>query len=299
MPYESMKLKRLKKHLKEYFIFSTGERKGIIWLLAILTLLISLPFFYGVIFPKQLLDIKITELKSLDENQSTFVSYHNETENKLFNFDPNLISDDEFAHLGFSKFNINTIRNYLTKGGKFRKPEDVKKIFGVKPELYQKLEPFIVINSNQNNYHPFSDSTRNKKAITKKVVEINSADSIELVGLYRIGPSIALRIIDYRNKLGGFLKLDQLTEIWGFDEDILYDLNGKIYVDASKATIHNVNSVTSDELKTHPYFKYKLSNAIVNYRKQHGNFSKMEDLKNIVLVNDSVYKRITLYLKLN
>jgi len=297
MPNETKKLKKL---LKEYFVFSTGERKGIIWLLTILVLLISLPYFYGVMLPKQPLEIKITDLKSYDDAQKTLVSYHHETENKLFNFDPNIISDDEFSQLGFSKFNIKTIRNYLSKGGKFRKAEDVKKIFGVKPELFQKLEPFIVIKSAQNNNHSFSDSTKTqKKYITKKVVEINSADSIELVGLYRIGPATASRIIDYRNKLGGFLKLEQLTEIWGFDEDVLYDLNGKVTVDASKAIIHNVNTVSADELKTHPYFKYKLSNAIVNYRKQHGNFLKMDDLKNIVLINDSIYKRITLYLKLN
>ncbi len=297
MPNETKKLKKL---LKEYFVFSTGERKGIIWLLTILVLLISLPFFYSVMLPKQPLEIKITDLKSYDDAQKTLVSYHLETESKLFNFDPNIISDDEFSQLGFSKFNIKTIRNFLSKGGKFRKPEDVKKIFGVKPELFQKLEPFIVINPSQNNNHSFSDSTKTqKKYTTKKVVEINSADSIELVGLYRIGPATASRIIDYRNKLGGFLKLEQLTEIWGFDEDVLYDLNGKVTVDASKAIIHNVNTVSADELKTHPYFKYKLSNAIVNYRKQHGNFLKMDDLKNIVLINDSIYKRITLYLKLN
>lgn len=297
MPNETKKLKKL---LKEYFVFSTGERKGIIWLLTILVLLISLPFFYSVMLPKQPLEIKITDLKSYDDAQKTLVSYHLETENKLFNFDPNIISDDEFSQLGFSKFNIKTIRNFLSKGGKFRKPEDVKKIFGVKPELFQKLEPFIVIKSAENNNHSFSDSTKTqKKYTTKKVVEINSADSIELVGLYRIGPATASRIIDYRNKLGGFLKLEQLTEIWGFDEDVLYDLNGKVMVDASKAIIHNVNTVSADELKTHPYFKYKLSNAIVNYRKQHGNFLKMDDLKNIVLINDSIYKRITLYLKLN
>ena len=297
MPNETKKLKKL---LKEYFVFSTGERKGIIWLLTILVLLISLPFFYGVILPKQPLEIKITDLKSYDDAQKTLVSYHHETENKLFNFDPNIISDDKFSQLGFSKFNIKTIRNYLSKGGKFRKPEDVKKIFGVKPELFQKIEPFIVFNTSQNNNHSFSDSTKTqKKFITKKVVEINSADSVELVGLYRIGPATASRIIDYRNKLGGFLKLEQLTEIWGFDEDVLYDLNGKVTVDASKAIIYNINKVSADELKTHPYFKYKLSNAIVNYRKQHGNFVKMDDLKNIVLINDSIYKRITLYLKLN
>jgi DNA uptake protein ComE-like DNA-binding protein len=297
MPNETKKIKKL---LKEYFIFSTGERKGILWLLAILILLISAPFFYEWIFPNPPLPIQISELQKLDEDHPTFTSnYSNEHTETLFQFDPNTATDKELSELGFSNFNIKTIKNYLSKGGKFRKPDDVKKIFGIKEEFYNKIEPFIVINSAQKNFTAFSDSTKSKKAITKKVVEINTADSVELVGLYRIGPATAARIIDYRNKLGGFLKIEQLSEIWGFDEDVLYDLNGKITVDASKAKIYDVNMVTADELKTHPYFKYKISNAIVNYRRQHGNYLKLDDLKNIVLINDSVYKRITLYLKLN
>jgi competence protein ComEA len=297
MPNETKKIKKL---LKEYFIFSTGERKGILWLLAILILLISAPFFYEWIFPSPPLPIQISELQKLDEDHPTFTSnYSNEHVETLFQFDPNTATDKELSELGFSNFNIKIIKNYLSKGGKFKKPDDVKKIFGIKEEFYNKIEPFILINSPQKNLNAFSDSTKSKKSITKKVVEINTADSVELVGLYRIGPATAARIIDYRNKLGGFLKIEQLSEIWGFDEDVLYDLNGKITVDASKAKIYDVNIVTADELKTHPYFKYKISNAIVNYRRQHGNYLKLDDLKNIVLINDSVYKRITLYLKLN
>jgi len=292
--------KKLRKFLREYFFFSTTERKGIIWLLCILILLISLPLFFDVVFPKQLFDINIYDIKSTVESQKTFTSFHkDEINNTPFNFDPNSCSDENFSQLGFSKFNIKMIRNYLSKGGKFKKSDDLKKIYGVNSGLYQKLEPFIVIRLNQNYSHQFSDSTKNKKVVTKKLVEINSADSIELVGLYRIGPATAAKIIDYRNKLGGFIKLEQLNEIWGFNEDLLYDLTGKIYVDASKAKIFNINAVTSDELKTHPYFKYKISNAIINYRKQHGSYSRIEDLKNIVIINDSIYKRISPYLKLN
>jgi DNA uptake protein ComE-like DNA-binding protein len=98
--------------------------------------------------------------------------------------------------------------------------------------------------------------------------------------------------------LGGFLSLNQLTEIYGFDEDILYDLQGKIYVDATKAKVYDVNTVSLDELKTHPYFKYKLSNAIVNYRTQHGSYKELSDLKKIVIVNDSIYQNITKYLRI-
>ncbi len=295
------KLKKTQVFLKEYFIFSTGERKGIITLLVLLVVLISLPFFYNFLFPKQPLSIKISDIKSMDENKSSFVSYtNNEVEHELFSFDPNTATNQQLEQLGFSKFNVKTIRNYVTKGGKFRKEDDLKKIYGIAPEFFQKIKPFINISSTQKTNFSFNDSVKyQKKIISKKIVELNSADSLELVALYRIGPALAHRIIEYHDKLGGFVSTDQLKELWGFDEDILFDLQGKIYVDASKAKIYQLNSVTADELKTHPYFKYKLSNAIINYRKQHGNYKSLSDLKNIVLVNDSVYQRITLYLKMD
>jgi DNA uptake protein ComE-like DNA-binding protein len=106
---------------------------------------------------------------------------------------------------------------------------------------------------------------------------------------------LAGKIINYRNKLGGFLYLNQLTEIWGFDEDILYDLQGKIKVDASKTKRLNLNNVDLETLKQHPYYKFKLSQAIINYRLQHGNFKSMLDLRNIRIVNDSIFKLISIY----
>ncbi len=127
------------------------------------------------------------------------------------------------------------------------------------------------------------------------IVELNTADSQALVALYKIGPSLASKIINYRNRLGGFMNLEQLTEIWGFDPDLLYDLEGKIWVDASLAKKINLNTTSFEALKTHPYFKINLSQAIVNYRKQHGNFQSINDLKKIKLVNDSILLRISPY----
>jgi competence protein ComEA len=288
--------KRIRKFLKEYFIFSTGERKGIITLLGLLAILIALPYLYKIVFPPRPLDIKITTIPATDEPVTSFASYKNdEKETSLLSFDPNTATDEQLLGLGFTEFNVKTIRKYVTKGGTFRKPDDLKKIFGIKPKLFLKVQPFIHISSQKKNIP--GDSTYQHKKKTNKIVELNMADSGELVALYRIGPGLAHRIIEYRDKLGGFVSIEQLKEIWGFDEDILYDLQGKISVDASKAKIYNVNTVTAEELKTHPYFKYKLSNAIVNYRMQHGNYSKLENLKKIVIINDSVYKKIITYLK--
>lgn len=137
-----------------------------------------------------------------------------------------------------------------------------------------------------------------KKHSIPQIVELNTADSISLVKLPKIGPVLASRIIQYRNRLGGFISLNQLLEIYGFKEDVLYDLEGKISLNPSLAVQFNVNNAPLELLKKHPYFKYTLSNAVVNYRLQHGAFKKLEDLKNIKLVNDSIYTLILPYCKL-
>jgi DNA uptake protein ComE-like DNA-binding protein len=141
----------------------------------------------------------------------------------------------------------------------------------------------------------FADSTKHNKPKQFEPLELNSADSLQLVKLYRIGPKLASKIIDQRTKLGGFLNLNQLTEIWGFDEDILYDLQGKIYVDANKAKRINLNTVTEEELKMHPYFKFKVARVIVNYRNQHGKYKSFNDLLQIKIINDSILNRIKIY----
>lgn len=152
--------------------------------------------------------------------------------------------------------------------------------------------------SNRNRFTSFTDSVYlTKKFLIKYPIDINSADSITLVALPKIGPFLAGRIIDYRTKLGGFHSLDQLTEIWSFKEDYLYDLSGKIWVDLGKLNHLKINELTFDELKIHPYFKYSLSRAIVSNRTHHGKFNNIQDLKRIKMVNDSIIELISPYLR--
>ncbi|MDZ4669076.1 MAG: helix-hairpin-helix domain-containing protein [bacterium] len=138
-----------------------------------------------------------------------------------------------------------------------------------------------------------------KKFAKKYPIEINSADSETLVTLPKIGPVLAGRIVQYRNKLRGFHNLSQLMEIWGFKEDFLFDLEGKISLDSRLVNVYKLNHVGVDELKSHPYFKFTLSKAIVNFRNQHGNYARVEDIKQIKLVNDSIYSLVSPYLMVN
>jgi competence protein ComEA len=292
-----MKTKKIEQFFKEYFYFSQTERNGVIGLVVIIVFILAAPSIYNSIFPSKPFNISVETIfaKELPTQYNTDV-----TKAGLFSFNPNIATRDELEALGFSDKNIETIKRYLGKGGKFKKPEDLNKIYGIRPDLVEKLMPFFVVNKPGENSQSIivSDSAVIRKKYNNQPVELNSADTNMLIALYRIGPGMARRMVDYRDKLGGFLSLNQLLEIYGFDEDILYDLKGKMYVDASKAKIFELNTVTIDELKTHPYFKYKLSNAIVNYRAQHGPYAQLTDLKKIVIVNDSIYSNITQYLRI-
>ncbi len=285
---------RLEKFIKMYFYFSPSERKGIIILLLLTILVVFIPSVYRLLKPLNNTYVSISKLNKLDSINVTNTA--NDQESILTNpININTASDDELKQLGLSEKNIATVHNYLSKGGKLKSIDDLKKLYGIKPDVMEQLTPFIVF-TNDTNYtlDTYADSTIKKKT-PFKAIELNTTDSATLVKLYRIGPIMAGRIIEYRNKLGGFLDLNQLMEIYGFDEDILYDLHGKIYVDASKAKKINLNTVSEEELKQHPYFKYKLARIIINYRLQHGNYKSYTDLLNIKIVNDSILTRIKIY----
>lgn len=288
---------RLEKFIKMYLYFSPSERKGVLLLTAVLLVVMLLPTLYRYFKPVNNLNISISQMAELD-SLSVKTSFAEISDSELFAFNPNTATEAELKQLGFTDKNIATLKNYLSKGGKIKSVEGLKKIYGVKEELVDKLTPYIQLDNNEfinSKTAVFADTSKNNKPKQLAPLELNSADSLQLVKLYRIGPKLASRIIEQRTKLGGFLNLNQLTEIWGFDEDILYDLQGKIYVDANKAKRINLNTVTEEELKMHPYFKFKVARVIVNYRNQHGKYKNFNELLNIKIINDSILNRIKIY----
>lgn len=130
-------------------------------------------------------------------------------------------------------------------------------------------------------------------------IDINQADSVALEKLYKIGPKLAGKIIAYRTKLGGFHSLNQLTEIYGFQEDVLYDLQDQIYVNAKRIQQINLNTCALERLQQHPYFKFTLSKQIVRFREQHGPFQQLSDLKAIKTITDSIFQLIEPYIQLS
>jgi competence protein ComEA len=286
-------IKRIKHFLKTYFYFSKTERQSVTALLLLIALVALAPWLYAKLFPPA---APVVEVEWLNQADSLLLQHNGYTHDvrEYRYFDPNSATADDWKQFGISDKQMKSIRKFLQNGGVFKKPEDIEKLYALSSHQKKLILPYVDLPQQLS----FADDTVRSTRKTVYPVNLNEADSLTILSLYRIGPGLTHRILEYRTKLGGFKSLEQLTEIWGFDEDILYDLKGKIYVDSTQAHIFNLNTVTADDLKTHPYFKYKLSNILINYRQQHGPYKTLQELRNTGVVNDSVYYRITRYLKI-
>ena len=248
---------------------------------------------------------------SRNENQPWQINYSlsrirdNGGDMVLFPFDPNKISTEEWKKLGLRDRTIKTITNFRSKGGKFRQATDLKKIYGLKEEEFQRLLPYVRLeekdeikyeNVNYENKRKEGSQAPKITPIKPYSIEINKADTTELIALPGIGNKLANRIINFRSKLGGFYSVEQLHEVYGLPDSTFKQL--KTYLTCNPALVNkiNINDVDLETLKQHPYIKWNLANAIVQYRKEHGNFNKPEDLKQIALMDELLYQKILHYL---
>lgn len=129
-----------------------------------------------------------------------------------------------------------------------------------------------------------------------ETVEINTADSALLTRIHGIGPSFARRIVAYRKKLGGFINREQLQEVYGLDAEKYAEINNEIRVDASRVSKIPVNRVDIEQLRRFPYLSYKQANAVIQYRNQHGNYSSIDDMSRIAILNEDILRKITPYI---
>ena len=306
----------MKRMLQSYFGFTKKELNGILILCILIILILIFPWVYSQFKKPEVHNFDNFELEMKEflatAQIKTSKSYNNVRDNiedaelkaSYFYFDPNGLEEAAWRRLGLSARQIKVIKNYESKGGRFYKKEDLKKMYSISDRKFQQLEPYIRIASDlkqskvdfQSYRENNSKKTYASRAEALKVVELNAADSTQLETLRGIGPAFSARIVKYRNRLGGFYKKEQLLEVYGLDSAKFEEL--KIHVSVDPLTIQqiNVNTATFDEFKKHPYLSYKQMNAIIQYRKQHGVYQSVEDLRKIAIINEEILRKIEPYL---
>lgn len=297
-------INRLRSWTRAFFGISTREANGLIILLPVLVASVFVIPVYHQWQSRQPFDFSDNQ-RRLDSLLATWpvqtdsvISIKKEAR---FAFDPNTVTLLQLDSLGFPNYLAQRIQNYRSKNGKFRIKTDLLKMYGMDSAFYRQLEPYIIL-PDKVAYNSTEKETPRVVATEPKPdrFDINAADTTQLTKIYGIGNKLSARIINYRNKLGGFVSMNQLKEVYGLDSTVISRLEKKYFVDAGFQPRKIIlNQATEKELGSHPYIKYPLAKAIATYRFQHGNFNTIEDVKKIALIDETFYSKILPYLSLN
>lgn len=307
---------------QNYFQFTRRERRGIYVLLCGIVLVFAAPSWLHYFLPQKkyppvsLSQIPIAVVDTGTErtySRKYYPKHYSEFDNDfeparyenndhpLFYFDPNTLSAGEWEKLGVRPKTVQTIQNYLSKGGRFRKPEDIGHIFGLSDKEVQRLLPYVRMEQPATNSiyaEPKKDNYPNTFPSKNKTImlNINTSDTLQWKLLPGIGASYARRIVNYRSKLGGFHSIEQVAEVYGLPDSVFQKIKPQLeYNEATIARI-NINTAPVETLMAHPYISKNLASLIVNYRKQHGPYKNISDLKKLALVPEDIFLKINAYL---
>ncbi len=288
------------KKVKNYFTYNKKERNGILLLSFVLFLLLIFYQFTHLFVSETITDFSefekaIAELKYIEEDAKS------EYKDSLFKFNPNSLNDNGWLALGLSEGKLKVLRNYQNSGGYFKQKEDLKRCYAIGDDFYNKIKNYVVIPRIDNLQTSKKEiKADNSQPITiVKIVELNQADSLQLISIKGIGPFYAKQIIKYRKELGGFLSYNQFFEIWGLDKLDLEKMKVQTQIDTTRIRKININRTEINEFRKHPYINYKEAKMIVNYRTQHGDFKSLKDIQKIKPISPEKFRKIAPYLRMN
>ena len=233
----------------------------------------------------------------------------NQTQSKissqqLFTFNPNTASIEDLQNLGLSAKVANTIINFRKKGGTFRRPKDLSRIYGLSKSDFKLLKPYIQLDIPQQKQPAENQaiaSTQLPKVTPTSYdkgrlsIDINLSNATEWKQLPGIGHVFSKRIVNFREKLGGFASIEQIGETYGLPDSTFQNLKPFLRASPVYRKI-SINTANTDDLSTHPYLKSQQAKILIAYREQHGAFKSIDDIKKVRAFNQQLLDKLTPYL---
>lgn len=227
-----------------------------------------------------------------------------------FPFDPNTADSTQLLRLGLQPWQVRNIYKYRARGGVYRKKEDFARLYGLTVKDYRRLEPYIRISSD---YQPAANLfARQEKRDVEPVrrnegrdsirhypvkiregeqMVLNTADTSQLQRVPGVGKYYAKEIVRYGKWLGGYVNVDQLDEIDGFPRE-----SKKYFVIQHPSPQRlNINKLTLQQLRRHPYINYYQAKAITDYRRLHGRIENLNQLRFSSDFTETDIRRLTPY----
>jgi len=300
----------MKKAIREYFTLSRTERTGALVLLVIVLGLVGVnaTMRYWV---KP--DVDVAKEKELNAVWEKFQAEHGHPDEaggwakadegpappvELFPFDPNTLDSAGFRKLGLTARATKGLMNWRRKGKVFYKPEDLEPLYNLPAETYAAIKPYIRISATRRNYEARYGRGAyggwNHEPLPD-FIDLNTADAALLVRLNGIGQTLADKIVARRAALGGFLKHEQLLEVYKFPDTTFTMLKEKLRINAVSVRKLNINTATEAQFANHPYIGEKLAPNIILLRNGFGTFSSVEQLKQVPLMTAEMFRKIAPY----
>ena len=297
--------------LRKWFSFNKGERIAIITILVLILGLVLACLLRPA--RKSLSDESLHNLDSLLALRQAAIEQQQRSEqqqevNELhpFPFNPNTISEEEWLQMGLTDRQVRNIMNYKAKGGKFYSKKDLGKLYTISEEDFAQLEPYIVLPeasrmpgkapSKKQEQPSYEEKPKpEKKAIP--IVDLNTVDSTTLVEQPQIGPYTAVRIIEFRDKLGGFVDKEQLRDVKGMDEARFAAIQPYINLGAVDIRKTDVNRADFKTLVHHPYLSYEQVKRIFKQRESIGMIKNWEQLEALLQEVGEVNPLLEQYVK--
>ena len=286
---------------KDFFYFTKTERQGIIVLVVLVIGVYTIPALLQAFSGPEKTDP--TEQAKSEKEYNEFISSIKEAkqdkkypvyrgrysspaypkkEIRPAAFDPNTADSATFLSLGLPTWMAGNILRYRRKQGRFRRPEDFRKIYGLTEEQYRTLQPYIRIAETP----VLQDTSRIlvvqatapydtlMKSPPGTIIDLNQADTTELKKIPGVGSNIARMIVNYRERLGGFFRIEQLQEIHLKAEK----LRSWFSIDTHQTRRINVNKAGMERMMHHPYINYYQAKVIIEYRKKKGFLKSLKQL---------------------
>jgi competence ComEA-like helix-hairpin-helix protein len=214
-------------------------------------------------------------------------------------FDPNTADSSTLVHVGFKPWQAKNLLKYRAKGGRYRQPDDLKKLYGMTDSMYQALTPYIHIAREEGQRHTDSvqqDSIPKWPLKKDTILNLRTADTTELKLLRGIGSYRARQIVNYRQQLGGFTHIEQVLEAKGM-QHLPDSILQHFFIDTIIIEPIDINHASPQQLARHPYLRFEQAQAIYQLRKRKMHLDSIPQLLEITDFSAETLQKLAPYLK--
>lgn len=208
-------------------------------------------------------------------------------------FDPNALSKEEWMQFGLSEKQASIVLKFTKRG--IHSNDELQKIKFIPKKTYENIKDFT-------QYPPPESETTKKQLVqgtsSPALVNTNEASEEELMKIKGLGPFYARQIIKYQQQLGGFVRKEQILEVWKMTPEIYAQIQAQLSCETSTIRKLSINQASAEELQAHPYLNWNQANSIVKMRMQKGGYKSIDEIRESVIIDQETFEKVRPYLSL-